>query len=90
MRNSLETTTALLNEFVDLRVEYSYHADNDIDIEAVEIFRHAREIFCGWERGQWVRVDIHCILSSNQISNIRKQIIKHESEISKWREVYLS
>ena len=84
MRNSLETTTCVLNEFVDLRVEYNYHADNDIDIDAVEIFRHAREIFCGWERGQWVRVDISAILSTAQISYIRKQITSHEAEIAKW------
>lgn len=89
MRNSLETTTAILNEFVDLRVEYNHHADNDIDIDTVEIFRHAREIFCGWERGQWVRVDIYSILSTAQITAIRAQIIEHEAQIRQWRQEYV-
>jgi len=88
MRNSLETTTEILNEFVDLRIEYNYHADNDIDIDTVEIFRHAREIFCGWERGQWARIDIYSILSTAQITGIRSQIIEHEAQIRKWSQEY--
>lgn len=89
MRNSLETSTKLLGETVDLRVEYDYRYDDEITIKSVEIFRHAREIFCEWDRGQWVRIDIYGILSSNQVSEIRKQIIGHEAIIAKWRKEYL-
>lgn len=88
MRNSLETTMDLLKEVVDLRVEYDYHADDDISIQAVEILRHSRELAYHWACEQWVRVDLTEILSRHQVDTIKTKIIEHESTIRQWREEY--
>ena len=86
MRNSIETTTEILNEAVNLRIEYDFRSDDEISIHSVEIFRPARECALYWSWESWVRVDLSNILSYSQQDAIKSQIIEHEAIVRQLRQ----